>query len=137
MYAKLENEQDTPIFKVTPGKNCRMYPYLWTQECEDFFSGKSGIDPKTNPFNCRAQGPVDPASQYTGYPISFSYNLSGNPKNAEKPVDSYPNIIGQASSDKEVKENFSPCLVRQALTVPRCRKCPNSCKSDGCGWKCN
>jgi len=105
MYARLDNEQDTPMFKVTPGKNCRMFPYLWTQECADFFSGNPGV----NPFNCRAQGPVDPATQYTGYPISFSYNLAGNPKNAEKPADTYPNMIGQASVNNQIKEKFSRC----------------------------
>ena len=99
MYAKLENEQDTPLFRVTPGKNCRMFPYLWTQECANFF-GKYG-DPKANPFNCKAQGPVDPATQYTGYPISFSYNLAGNAKNAENPANGYPNLVGVSSAQMQ------------------------------------
>jgi hypothetical protein len=98
MYAKLEDENATPLFQVTRGKNCRMYPYLWSQECEDIF-GQLG-NPQQNPFKCQSQGPVDPGQSYTGYPISFKYTLAGNPKNAEKPADDYPEMIGEGSNQR-------------------------------------
>lgn len=108
MYAKIQDENATPLFQVTPGKNCRMYPYLWSQECEDFF-GKLGKTPQQNPFKCQAQGSVDPNQNYTGFPVSFSYTLAGNPKNAEKPADGYPNMIGEGSNNEStihLKEGF-------------------------------
>jgi len=105
MYAKLENENATPIFQVTPGKNCRMYPYLWSQECEDFFAQLG--HPAQNPFKCQAQGSVDPGQNYTGYPVSFSYTLAGNPQHAEKPADDFPNMIGEGPKNTlELKEGF-------------------------------
>ena len=107
MYAKAEDENATPRFEVTPGKNCRMYPYLWSQECEDFYSQLG--NPTQNPFKCKAQGPVDQGQSYTGYPISFKYTLEGNPKNAEKPADEYPPMIGEGVAQPntiELKEGF-------------------------------
>lgn len=82
MYAKLDEQ--TPIFKVTPGKNCKMYPYLWTEECALYY-GPNG-DPKDNPFRCKAQGPVDPGQEYLGFPkVNFSHDLAGNPETCQQP----------------------------------------------------
>lgn len=79
MYAKLDEK--SPLFTVTPGKNCKMYPYLWSDECSKFY-GPTG-DPKDNPFRCKAQNPVDSAQQYLGYPINFEYDLAGKQKNCK------------------------------------------------------
>lgn len=103
MYAKAEEDDKTPLFSVTPGKTCRLYPYLWTQECEDFFKGR---DPKDNPFRCQAMGPVDKGTQYIGFPITFKYDLAGNPKNAEGPVE-LPPMIGDRPPQDTTKENYS------------------------------
>jgi hypothetical protein len=102
MYAKAQDDDKTPLFSVTPGKACRMYPYLWTQECEDFFKTH---DPKDNPFRCRAKGPVDEPRQYIGFPITFKYDLAGNPKNAQEPV-GLPPMIGDQPPRDQTKENY-------------------------------
>jgi hypothetical protein len=62
----------TPLFTVTPGKNCRLYPYIWTKDCATIYGG-----PDKNPYLCRPQAPVDPGQQYTGLPVFFEYNLAG------------------------------------------------------------
>lgn len=76
-YSKLDQSEEQPLFKVTPGKNCRLFPYLWTPECAQAY--QSGIlNPQNNPYMCRAQGPVDPAQMYTGLPVNFEYSPAGN-----------------------------------------------------------
>lgn len=92
MYAKLDDEYKAPLFTVTPGKNCRMFPYLWTAECAAFYGPKG--DPKDNPFRCKAQGPVDANQEYLGFPVAFSYNLSGE-KGCDQASKEYPHIIGE------------------------------------------
>lgn len=82
-YSKLDQSEDTPLFQVTPGKNCRLFPYLWTPECAQAY--QSGLlNPQNNPYMCRAQGPVDPGQAYTGYPVFFQYNPAGQPLQCQK-----------------------------------------------------
>ena len=69
-YSKANKVNDTPLFHVTPGKNCRMYPYIWTKDCAKLYAG-----PQKNPYICRSQGPVDSAQNYNGLPLFFEYNL--------------------------------------------------------------
>ena len=71
-YAKAEKENDTPLFHVTPGKNCRMFPYLWTTDCAKIYAG-----PEKNPYICRPQKSVDPRQIYNGLPVFFEYDLAG------------------------------------------------------------
>lgn len=108
MYSKLANSEDTPLFTVTPGKNCRMYPYLWSEECAKFY-GPTG-DPKDNPFRCNAPSPVDPGQAYLGYPVNFQYNQAGNPKRCGEAPAEYPPVIGQqqqrAQCSFDVQEKY-------------------------------
>lgn len=67
-YTKLD--QSTPLFTVTPGKSCRMYPYIWSKECAE--------NKKPNPYLCKPQNPVDPNQKYLGYPVFFEYDLAGS-----------------------------------------------------------
>jgi hypothetical protein len=85
MYANAEN-QATPLFQVTPAKNCRMFPYLWTEDCARMYSGT-----ERNPYICRSQGPVDSSQKYNGLPVSFKYSLSG--ENCKITKDDEPQVL--------------------------------------------
>lgn len=88
MYAHLDDQPS--LFNVTPGKNCRLFPYLWTKECADLY-GSRQLTPENNPYLCRAMGPVDPAQAYNGLPApKFKYTLAGDPKNANAPIEEPP-----------------------------------------------
>ena len=78
-YSKLDQSESTPLFQVTPGKNCRLFPYLWTPECAAAYQ-TGMINPQNNLYMCRAMGPVDPGQMYTGLPVNFQYNPAGQPK---------------------------------------------------------
>ena len=105
MYAKLD--ESTPMFTITPGKNCRLFPYLWSKDCAAFY-GPNG-NPADNPFRCKAQGPVDPNQQYLGFPVNFEYSLSGE-KNCNTPTSEYPPTIGTQLQTDQVKEPYQcPC----------------------------
>lgn len=89
-YSKANKVNETPLFHVTPGKNCRMYPYIWSEDCAKLYSG-----PKKNPYICRAQGPVDSAQNYNGLPLFFEYNLAGeSPQGCSKKNQKYtPQVL--------------------------------------------
>lgn len=73
-YAHLDEK--TPLFEVTPGKNCRLFPYIWSKECAEIYN-KGEKNPF--PYFCRPQGPVDQYQEYNGLNLSYDYNLAGNP----------------------------------------------------------
>lgn len=78
-YSKLDNSEEQPLFHVTPGKNCRLFPYLWTPECAQAY--KTGyLNPQNNPYQCQAMGPVAANQMYTGVPVNFEYSPAGNPR---------------------------------------------------------
>jgi hypothetical protein len=72
-YATLNNYQGGPLFKVTPAKNCRLFPYLYSKECAMLYANPC----YKNPFICRSEGPVDPNQKYLNMPVRFEYNLAG------------------------------------------------------------
>ena len=87
MYAQLDEQ--TPTFKVTPGKNCRLFPYLWSQEGADFYATQK-MSPEQNPYQCHAMSPVDPGQAYTGLPVNFQYSRVGDPKKCADCVNEEP-----------------------------------------------
>lgn len=114
-YTKLDDSESTPLFQVTPGKNCRLFPYLWTPECAAAYQ-TGMINPQNNPYQCRAMGPVDPGQMYTGLPVNFEYSPAGQAKNCAAPVTG-------------PKEGLSPPLnVRENLLIG----CPMCGRSGGC-----
>ena len=88
MYAKLDDSESTPLFQVTRGKNCRLYPYLWTKECAEVYGNG---DAKSNPYRCSAKGPVDPNQNYTGFNVSFAYDMAGT--KCKDGIQEYPNVL--------------------------------------------
>lgn len=72
-YFKLQDSESTPLFEVSKGKGCRLYPYLWSKECHELVANQ-----KCNPFKCKAKGPVDPNQAYLNFPKSFEYTLPGH-----------------------------------------------------------
>lgn len=87
IYTKLD--EPTNLFQVTPGKNCRMFPYLWTEECAAYYQNKPpGL---CNPYQCPAKGPVDQPKQYTGYTVNFEYDLAGTKCN--QPINENPRVL--------------------------------------------
>jgi len=87
-YARLD--EDTPLFHVTPGKNCRLYPYIWSKDCADIYN-KGQKNPI--PYLCRPQGSVDPNQQYTGFNVFYEFDLAGNPKNCSKKPTNGPSVL--------------------------------------------
>lgn len=79
-YARLDEK--TPMFHVTPGKNCRMYPYIWTKDCAEIYEKGKNCP---IPYLCRANEPVDPNQKYNNFNNFFEFNLAGNPKNCSEP----------------------------------------------------
>jgi hypothetical protein len=161
-YTKLDDSEDTPLFQVTPGKNCRLFPYLWTPECAQAY--QSGmLNPQNNPYLCRAMGPVDAAQMYTGLPVNFQYTPAGQPKTCAKsateeprgPVEGLSPSLPDAMQQQGVrmaegyckncgcgsKEDYSACdFTRKGReSIARCRKCPGKCRQGefpNCEWSC-
>lgn len=54
--------QHTRPFVITPCKDCRMYPYIWTADC-------AKCQNNCNPYMCQ--------NYMVGRPVKFNYDLAG------------------------------------------------------------
>ena len=66
------NDGDSgPLLEITPVKKCRLFPYLWSDECNELAkAGKLA----NNPYFCRGESIDDiPSGVFKGFKAHFEY----------------------------------------------------------------
>jgi hypothetical protein len=105
--------QGTPLLEITPGRNCRLWPYLKGAGC-------------TKAINqCKSQVVYGlPPAALQGMPVNYKYNLAG-----QKCGDTVENYASYASMDGPAPSDY-------ATLFPKCRRCTDSSRVNGSGCRC-